>query len=347
MEDELGLDGHPIFLFWKYITVLNCGLLAGISTFAYVAYEVARSDNIFDLSMSLRSSVIFPLCSTIFTSCVLFGLLKMAVWCFTGAISIREYGRIWFLYGRVVHTWALETCYADVLDYPMSDFGNRATLYVALCLRSRLHKFQRIRYHATVADRCRLFAAHVILISASGFLINEVLSQSPPFLCCVPAVRHLSVIIWVIGDMAANLLGAYAKGDSHWDGVHRAKVAVCIAHLASIALRITVGMSCFSAQWYRCGLVLLQDILTDIIAFLKELVFWRGRKRKDLVYTQDWVQPTEEDIDRENICLICRSEITDVKTAGKLKCGHCFHRDCLISWLRVKDRCPYCDEVAT
>ena len=47
----------------------------------------------------------------------------------------------------------------------------------------------------------------------------------------------------------------------------------------------------------------------------------------------------------ENICSICLEtfRVGDEVTWSKdLRCHHCFHSDCLITWLMKKEECPVC-----
>ena len=55
--------------------------------------------------------------------------------------------------------------------------------------------------------------------------------------------------------------------------------------------------------------------------------------------------PTQQDLDRDNVCIVCREEMSlqdDVQklVPKKLKCGHCFHFKCLRSWLERQQSCP-------
>lgn len=50
---------------------------------------------------------------------------------------------------------------------------------------------------------------------------------------------------------------------------------------------------------------------------------------------------TLEDIERDDICIICRESMS-VGTAKKLPCGHCFHTTCLERWVNKNPACPTC-----
>lgn len=49
---------------------------------------------------------------------------------------------------------------------------------------------------------------------------------------------------------------------------------------------------------------------------------------------------TPEDLQRDNVCIICREEM--VTGAKKLPCNHIFHSSCLRSWFQRQQTCPTC-----
>jgi hypothetical protein len=211
--------------------------------------------------------------------------------------------------------------------------------YAALFLRSRLHKNQRLEHPPSFLDSSRLFAAHVISLGLTVYFLIHTVVHDRCFISSLSAIRALCLIIWLLGDCVANLS---RRRSSHWKGFAESKIAVYFAHFAVIGLRIVTGIWDLKKRRFQIGLVVLKDILADLVILIKEIKFWNMRRRKDLVYNVDWTEPTEEELERDNICLICRSEITDVKDGGKLHCGHYFHRECLVPWFRKRSHCPYC-----
>ncbi|CAG9310637.1 unnamed protein product [Blepharisma stoltei] len=41
-------------------------------------------------------------------------------------------------------------------------------------------------------------------------------------------------------------------------------------------------------------------------------------------------------------CMICMEFFEKGKEANRLQCGHLFHSECLVPWLRMKNSCPTC-----
>mmetsp|Transcript_15793 Transcript_15793/g.26050 ORF Transcript_15793/g.26050 Transcript_15793/m.26050 type:complete len:274 (-) Transcript_15793:84-905(-) len=43
-------------------------------------------------------------------------------------------------------------------------------------------------------------------------------------------------------------------------------------------------------------------------------------------------------------CIVCRKKFKEGVEVANLSCGHCFHKDCLVKWVKVNERddCPFC-----
>jgi len=62
------------------------------------------------------------------------------------------------------------------------------------------------------------------------------------------------------------------------------------------------------------------------------------------IHNMDTLYPdatAEELAATDNVCIICREEMTASSTK-KLPCGHIFHRNCLRSWFQRQQTCPTC-----
>ena len=48
-------------------------------------------------------------------------------------------------------------------------------------------------------------------------------------------------------------------------------------------------------------------------------------------------------INNNEVCMICREELSNAPVYKLPECGHQYHTHCIISWFRNGDsRCPYC-----
>ncbi|XXG55261.1 hypothetical protein AAC387_Pa03g2965 [Persea americana] len=52
---------------------------------------------------------------------------------------------------------------------------------------------------------------------------------------------------------------------------------------------------------------------------------------------------TLEDVEKKNnLCAICKDEISLEEHAKRLPCPHFYHGDCILPWLRIRNTCPVC-----
>lgn len=53
--------------------------------------------------------------------------------------------------------------------------------------------------------------------------------------------------------------------------------------------------------------------------------------------------PIVNELPHGECCTICLREFQKTNAAAKqLPCNHCFHEECLVPWLKVKNTCPTC-----
>ena len=58
-------------------------------------------------------------------------------------------------------------------------------------------------------------------------------------------------------------------------------------------------------------------------------------------FTKDMAEGKDEN-HTEVKCLVCQFTYEDGDELRKLRCGHCFHRECIDEWLSSKDTCAFC-----
>ena len=49
--------------------------------------------------------------------------------------------------------------------------------------------------------------------------------------------------------------------------------------------------------------------------------------------------------EKENICLICLDNYSISEKISYLPCFHYFHSSCIKNWLKIKCRCPLCNNI--
>lgn len=93
---------------------------------------------------------------------------------------------------------------------------------------------------------------------------------------------------------------------------------------------------------------IIRDVyITTVSLFTKVNDFIKARRAKAAM-DKEILDATEEDLARDNVCIICREEMSVANPTlhryvpKKLPCRHVIHYGCLKSWLERSQRCPTC-----
>lgn len=54
------------------------------------------------------------------------------------------------------------------------------------------------------------------------------------------------------------------------------------------------------------------------------------------------IEVTEKQVSEKLECCVCKSEFVLKEKVIKIPCGHIFHEDCIIPWLKRANNCPVC-----
>jgi E3 ubiquitin-protein ligase synoviolin len=118
-------------------------------------------------------------------------------------------------------------------------------------------------------------------------------------------------------------------------------------------LKLTIYASFFFVilTFYGLPIHILRDLFMTTRSFLKQLTALL-RYRQAVRDMSKYPDATEEELGRENTCIICREEMhlwnpndgTQIERyrPKKLPCGHILHFGCLKSWLERQQVCPTC-----
>ena len=68
--------------------------------------------------------------------------------------------------------------------------------------------------------------------------------------------------------------------------------------------------------------------------------YYQTRKLHDVIRS-NLREPTEELIQSQEVCVICRNALT-MKDSKVLPCNHCCHVDCILQWVDEQPKCPLC-----
>lgn len=64
---------------------------------------------------------------------------------------------------------------------------------------------------------------------------------------------------------------------------------------------------------------------------------------KSFVENLPLVELTEEELKGKDIvCAVCKDEVMLEEKVRKLPCSHCYHGDCILPWLSIRNTCPVC-----
>lgn len=64
---------------------------------------------------------------------------------------------------------------------------------------------------------------------------------------------------------------------------------------------------------------------------------------KSFVESLPLVELTEEELrGKDMACAICKDEIMLEEKVRRLPCSHCYHGDCILPWLSIRNTCPVC-----
>ncbi|OJJ46058.1 hypothetical protein ASPZODRAFT_16653 [Penicilliopsis zonata CBS 506.65] len=130
-------------------------------------------------------------------------------------------------------------------------------------------------------------------------------------------------------------------------------------------LKLVVYLSFFVIlfTFYGLPIHILRDVVVTIRSFGRRIMdFFRYRNAtRDM--NQRYPDATSEEVSREDVCIICREEMTpwnqpaananannaaprnrlpERRRPKKLPCGHILHFACLRSWLERQQNCPTC-----
>jgi Ring finger domain len=116
-------------------------------------------------------------------------------------------------------------------------------------------------------------------------------------------------------------------------------VLVC-ALCNSSAVEQRLSNSSNSLQNLDASLNLLSERLASLVQALQDLTNRVNSNPKKLPATDEMINGLEWADSSPNECSICmESQISPMRI---LPCGHKFHNECLIPWLKLQRTCPHC-----
>ncbi|KAL3479035.1 hypothetical protein BJX99DRAFT_223487 [Aspergillus californicus] len=123
-------------------------------------------------------------------------------------------------------------------------------------------------------------------------------------------------------------------------------------------LKLTVYLTFFAIlfTFYGLPIHILRDVVVTLRSFVRRIMDFVRYRNATRDMNERYPDATAEEVAREEVCIICREEMTPWQQPGdrptapvperlrpkKLPCGHILHFSCLRSWLERQQNCPTC-----
>lgn len=131
--------------------------------------------------------------------------------------------------------------------------------------------------------------------------------------------------------------------DNGWPGKLVCLFYIDLVHdVVSMTLFLIFMLAFFVQNPSRLPIYMMADIIQVARKLHQRLRSFRRYRRISANMETRFVNATDEEIDQNEQCVICRESLFDGSKPKKLHCGHIFHIDCLRSWLVMQQLCPTC-----
>ncbi|KAJ3434339.1 hypothetical protein M0812_19819 [Anaeramoeba flamelloides] len=191
----------------------------------------------------------------------------------------------------------------------------------------------------SLMNKIKLFSANTFLFWVDFFLFSMLLI---PLISTFPSIYIFLItklILLLIEDLDLYFryfLTLYMK--------EKINVILLYTNPFKEFLKLLVSLIIPILIWTSYGIpthFIYQFYLTIKAIILSVKNLYEYRKATQYL-RNDFANVTQEDLDRENICIFCRTEM-HLNDSKKLPCGHCHHVNCLNQWFQQKRTCPFCN----
>ena len=214
--------------------------------------------------------------------------------------------------------------------------------FFILCVRQRVRSFSVRANPPTPKEHQRVLMAQLLTIL---FILRQgaaLIGSSLPTHAVMMAFTQLChALLDTVLDLIKH---AVFIGDREMLGNSQESFRIMMkVEFAIAVVNLAVDFVHFSLLlWFGDMVVSVLRSLSDCFKELKAKIntYKSWSKVHNFILTQ-LPKPRPEDLERENICIICRLQM-DIETAKRLPCGHCLHADCLERWIGEQRKCPLC-----
>lgn len=131
--------------------------------------------------------------------------------------------------------------------------------------------------------------------------------------------------------------------DNGWPGKSVCLFYIDLMHdVVSMTLFLVFMLTFFVQNPSRLPIYMMADVIQVARKLAQRLRSFRRYRRISLNMDMRFPDVTDEEIEQNEHCVICRDSLYEGSKPKKLPCNHIFHIDCLRSWLVMQQVCPTC-----
>lgn len=218
--------------------------------------------------------------------------------------------------------------------------------------------------HISILNHARLSLAIIALASADLYLVRywvmafRISSNSEHNSVMIPTFSFECLLLFnsifsTAGKYILNIIEAvYLHRHDDEDIWDRKNLYIFYLDVVSKVTRLLAYSALFFfilLPHHLLPLHIIRDCYVTLMSLISTInTHLQSRKAKRQIETVVRTATAEDLIDSDDVCIICREEMTIEEDQAlrtlpkKLLCGHIIHQGCLMSWLERSLRCPTC-----
>lgn len=131
--------------------------------------------------------------------------------------------------------------------------------------------------------------------------------------------------------------------DNGWPGKSVCLFYIDLIHdVVSMTLFLVFMLTFFVQNPSRLPIYMMADVIQVARKLAQRLKSFRKYRRISQNMEGRFPDATDEEIEQNEHCVICRESLFEASRPKRLPCGHIFHIDCIRSWLVMQQVCPTC-----
>lgn len=327
---ELGLRGYVV--------------VSGVAVAAVVAHAAQSREQFYPAALYLSTSKIALAAGANLALALALCFWRLTKWFFLGRLREAEVERL----SERARDAVMEICLAmtifrEEFNVPF------VSLFGLLLFVKSFHWLSQDRLEhletspavrAVQHARCLALMGALLLVDVYflKYCVQQTVEQGP-------SVLLLFAFEYIV--QASSVISSFVKylifvADSALEGAWEGK-GVCVFYLELVTdLFHLFTYSIFFViifMFYGLPLHLVRELYWTFSNFRNRLLDFIRYRRITTNMDDRFQDATPEQLAEDNVCIICREEMTEGK---RLACGHIFHARCLRSWLERQQSCPTC-----